>query len=68
MAVRRSLDAKILVALKAAFAEDRFDVAEHLVCALEALEREPSPGSALGQAYVMIAGLRKQQRGSRRTS
>ena len=66
MAARHSLEGKILAALKAAFAEGRLDVAEHLVRALEILEPEPSPGSALGQAYAMIVG--SKQRRSRRMS
>jgi hypothetical protein len=68
MAARHPLEGKILAALKAAFAEGRLDVAEHLVCALEILEPEPSPGSALGQAYAMIVGLQRERRRSRRTS
>ena len=68
MAARHSLEGKILAALKVAFAEGRLDVAEHLVRALEILEPEPSPGSALGQAYAMIVGCQNKQRRSRRMS
>jgi hypothetical protein len=68
MAARHSLEGKILAALKAAFTEGRLDVAEHLVRALEILEPEPSPGSALGQAYAMIVGCQNKQRRSRRMS
>ncbi|MFC1457137.1 hypothetical protein ACETIH_10475 [Microvirga arabica] len=68
MAACHSLERKILAALKAAFAEERLDIAEHLVCALEVLESEPTPGSALGQAYAMIAGSQRKQRRSRRPS
>jgi hypothetical protein len=66
MAVQCSLEGKILTALKAAVADDRLDVAEHLICALETLEREPSPGSALGQAYMMIVRERRDRRRPRR--
>lgn len=68
MTARHSLEAKTLAALKAAFAEDRLDVAEHLVRALEVLEGEPRPGSALGQAYAMIAGSQRERRRPRQTS
>lgn len=68
MAARQPLEGKILAALKAAFAEGRLDVAEHLVRALEILEPEPSPGSALGQAYAMIVGSQNKLRRSRRMS
>lgn len=63
MAARRSLDHKILAVLKEAVAEDRLDVAEHLLQALEVLEGEPCPGSSLGNAYLLIA---KRRRGRRR--
>jgi hypothetical protein len=55
MAARCSLANKILAVLKEAAAEDRLDVAEHLLQALEVLEGEPCPGSSLGNAYLLVA-------------
>ena len=59
MAARRSLDHKILAVLKDAIAEDRLDVAEHLLQALEVLEGGPHPGSSLADAYLLIARQRR---------
>lgn len=56
MAVRRPLDQRILAVLKEAVVQDRLDVAEHLLQALEALEGEPRPGSSLGDACLLMPG------------
>ena len=58
------LDETILTALTLALREDRADVAEPLLQALEMLDRRPRPGSALARAYAEIIGRRK--RGVRR--
>ncbi len=54
MTVHQSLGDAILAAFKQAHAAKRLDVAEHLLRALEALEGEPRPGSALGEAYLTL--------------
>lgn len=54
MAAQTPLDHKILAVLKDAVADDRLDVAEHLLQALEVFEGEPCPGSSLGNAYLLI--------------
>ncbi|NBJ09437.1 hypothetical protein [Microvirga arsenatis] len=68
MAVRRPLDQKVLAVLKEAMVEDRLDVAEHLLQALEALQGEPRPGSSLGDAYLLIARPRRGRRHPRQAS
>lgn len=62
MAAQTQLDHKILAVLKDAVADDRLDVAEHLLQALETLEGEPRPGSSLGNAYLLVARPRKGRR------
>jgi hypothetical protein len=49
------LEIRILNALKLALAEGHVDVAEHLLCALEALDSNCTPGSALAEAYLSAA-------------
>jgi hypothetical protein len=48
------LGVKILGLFKEAFEAGRSDVAEHLLCALEALERAPRSRSALREAYLSV--------------
>ncbi|MDJ0390302.1 hypothetical protein QMO56_19505 [Roseomonas sp. E05] len=56
MALRRpSLERRILAAFQHALAEGRFDVAEHLLCALETLVPDGAPGTALSAAYLSAA-------------
>jgi hypothetical protein len=46
----------ILAAFERALAEGRADVAEHLLCALEADEACCAPGAPLARAYLSAAG------------
>ena len=55
MPLRHSLGEKILIAFKQVQAAGRMDVAEHLLRALETLEKEPVPGSPLADAYFAVA-------------
>lgn len=48
------LEAAILTAFKQAVADNRLDIAEHLLKALEALEPNCMPGSSLADAYLSI--------------
>jgi len=59
MAAPQPLDAKILAAFKQACAEDRLDVADHLLRALETLDREPEPDTPVAKAYRRIAASAK---------
>lgn len=52
---RPSLESRILAVFQQALAEGRLDVAEHLLCALEALDPGAMPGPALSEAYVSAA-------------
>lgn len=58
MAAQHQLEQKILAALRDAVAENRLDVAEYLLQALEILESEPRPNSSLGKAYLLISQAR----------
>lgn len=57
MPERPDLEDQILAALERALAEDRLEVVEHLLGALEALCEHAPPGSVLAGAY--LAGDRK---------
>ena len=52
------LDAQVLAALERALAEGQFEVAEHLLRALEALCPDAALGSPLGEAYLAVAAPR----------
>jgi hypothetical protein len=67
MPTRRPLDESILAAFKKACAEDRMDIAEHLLRALEALDGEPEPGSPLGEAYSTVATSTRVRKRPRQT-
>ena len=49
------LERRLFAALKCAMAEDRQDVAEHLLCALELLCGGEIEGTTLGKAYLTLA-------------
>ena len=51
----RRLESRIVAAFKQALAEGRLDVAEHLLCALEALCPDARPDSPLATAYLTVA-------------
>ncbi len=51
-----SLEEQILQAFKRAYLEELFDVAEHLLRALEVLQSDPPFGAELGEAYLSICG------------
>jgi hypothetical protein len=53
---RVRLEDLILAALERAIAEGRTDVAEHLLCALEACDACCAPGTPLGRAYLSALG------------
>jgi hypothetical protein len=53
---RARLEDLILAALERAIAEGRTDVAEHLLCALEASDACCAPGTPLGRAYLSALG------------
>ncbi|MBX6747302.1 MAG: hypothetical protein IRY87_35170 [Acetobacteraceae bacterium] len=56
MARRRPcLESRILAAFQQALAEGCLDVAEHLLCALEALDPGGTPGPALSEAFLSLA-------------
>ncbi len=57
MADRPPVEEQILSAFKQALSEKRWDAAEHLLQALEAIQPEPAPGSTLAKAYRSIAKL-----------
>ena len=64
MGRRTRLDESILAAFARACAEDRLDVAEHLLCALETLDPTRNvPGRYLAKAYRAI-GARAPDPGS----
>jgi hypothetical protein len=48
------LEEQVLAALKQAMTDDRLDVAEHLLRALEVLVPDCAPGSPLAAAYLLI--------------
>jgi hypothetical protein len=50
------LEDRILATLKQAMIDDRLDVAEHLLRALEALAPDCAPESPLAAAYLLIGG------------
>jgi hypothetical protein len=50
----RSLESSILAAFKEAQSQERLDVAEHLLRALECLGRRSGRSGAIEQAYRMI--------------
>jgi len=52
---RPSLERRILAAFRQALADGRFDVAEHLLCALEALIPGDAAGTTLSAAYFSAA-------------
>ena len=54
MPISTSLNKKILVAFKQAYVERRMDVAEHLLCALEELEKHCDQ-PFIEDAYCMVA-------------
>lgn len=56
MADHRSLESQILVVFQQALMENRMDVAEHLLCALEKLDPDSEPGSTLSEAFLSVAG------------
>jgi len=56
MPLPRSLGDQILAAFKQAQTAQRADVAEHLLRALETLEKKPKPGSTLAEAYFTLVG------------
>ena len=62
MPARCSLDEKILAAFKQACVEDRLDVADHLLRALQVLDGEPEPGTCVGEAYRRIAASAKRRK------
>ncbi|SDB71735.1 hypothetical protein [Belnapia rosea] len=49
------LEDQVLAALERALKEQRSDVAEHLLCAIEVLCADLSPGSPLTDAYSCVA-------------
>ncbi len=51
-----------MVAFRQACAEDRLDVADHLLPALELLDDQPEPGSPVGEAYSRIVQVSKDRR------
>lgn len=55
MANHHSLEAQILVVFQRALMENRVDVAEHLLCALEMLDPSSEPGSPLSEAFLSVA-------------
>ncbi|WP_445504681.1 hypothetical protein [Microvirga sp. G4-2] len=67
MGAHRSLGQTILAAFRQAVAEDRPDVADHLLRALETLEAEPMPGSPLAEAYTALAKIPRRRRRPRQT-
>jgi len=52
---RACLEYRILAALRQAMTDDRLDVAEHLLRALEALAPNCAPGSPVAEAYLLVA-------------
>jgi hypothetical protein len=67
MAARHSLDERILAVFKRACAEDRMDVAEHLLRALETLDGDPKPNTPLGKAYLTVAAAERCRKRVRQT-
>ncbi len=61
MAARFRLEERVLAAFRQALAEDRPEVAEHLLNALEALCPAAAPGSPLATAYLAGVGRAKGQ-------
>jgi hypothetical protein len=53
---RQGLESRLVAALRQALAEDRADVAEHLLCALETLNGAKGRPVA-AEAYLLIAAL-----------
>jgi hypothetical protein len=49
-----SLESSILAAFKAAHDQEKLEVAEHLLSALECLDRTAGRGGAVEEAYRMI--------------
>lgn len=58
----QSLEEQILAALELALEEGQAEAAEHLLCALEALCGDASPGSVLAEAYLTAVGARAPDR------
>jgi len=50
-----SLEGDVLRLLRRAMVEERFDVADHLLRALETLAASSLPGSALAEAYIIVS-------------
>jgi hypothetical protein len=55
-----NLGPRVLSVFKQAVAAGRDDVAEHLLCALETLERDHPTGSSLQDAYLSLAAPRAE--------
>lgn len=53
--MRRSLETKLLALLKQACSEREFEVADHLLRALECLAEEADEPSCLDEGYLLIA-------------
>ena len=49
------LEKQLFAVLKQAMTDNRFDVADHLLRALEVLAPDSELGSTLGRAYILIA-------------
>ena len=62
MAYPTGLEDRILAAFKRALVEGRLDVAEHLLRALETLQPDPIPGSAVADAYSSMDKLARSRR------
>ena len=58
----KDLEHQILAAFKRALAEERLDVAEHLLKALEAFQPEPEPATSVAQAYQALVDSSRRQR------
>jgi hypothetical protein len=54
------LEARIVAAFKQAMEEERPDVAEHLLCALETLCPDAMPGSPRADTYLQICMKRSR--------
>lgn len=51
------LEELILKAFKQALSDERSEVAEHLLRAIETLQPDPAPGSSVARAYLYDPGL-----------
>lgn len=50
-----ALEEQILRAFKQSLSEERSEVAEHLLRALETLQPKPTPGTSIAKAYLAIS-------------